>query len=79
MLEQGTFEGKDPFPTIFKRNKLPLDWRALKSEPGGLPHGARAMAQSTSVSEQQLISTGVMFFSLMLMSSLANGTLKVSA
>ncbi len=39
VMELGTFEGKDPFPTLFKRGQLPLDWRALGSEPGGLPRG----------------------------------------
>ena len=39
VMELGTFEGKDPFPTLFKRGKLPLDWRAIGSEPGGLPRG----------------------------------------
>ena len=39
VMELGNFEGKDPFPTIFKRGKLPLDWRSLNTEPGGLPRG----------------------------------------
>ena len=39
VMELGTFEGKDPFPTLFKRGQLPLDWRAIGAEPGGLPRG----------------------------------------
>ena len=39
VMELGTFEGKDPFPTLFKRGQLPLDWRSIGSEPGGLPRG----------------------------------------
>ena len=39
VMELGTFEGKDPFPTLFKRGQLPLDWRALGIEPGGFPRG----------------------------------------
>ena len=29
----------DPFPTLFKRGQLPLDWRAIGVEAGGMPRG----------------------------------------